>query len=150
MFGISKSILLTGVIVLIILCVSISLNKESSAASGECLLRDCTAAEKATELTKETIRQECIFVHVATEALVKKVVNVEYIDLDEIDSQRMINFVLKYHKTDLVADGVRLFFSPRFNTALAGFSFENCAVLQMPMDPDKIDKIVQGEYDEEE
>jgi DNA-binding transcriptional regulator YdaS (Cro superfamily) len=149
MFGISKSILLTGVIVLIILCISMSLNKESSAASGECLIRDCTAAEKATELTKEKIRQECIPTHVATEALVKKVVQVEHIDLDEIDSQRMINFVLKYHKTDLVADEVRLFFSPRFTTALAGFSFENCAVLQMPMDPDKIDKIVQGEYDEE-
>ena len=50
--------------------------------------------------------------------------------------QRMIKLVLKYHKTDLVADEVRLFFSPRFNTALAGFSFENCAVLQIPMDPD--------------
>ena len=150
MFGINKNILLTGVTVAFVLCIAICLRTESNAASGECLLRDCTAAEKATELTKQVIRQECIPVHIATEALVKKVVQVQHIDLDEIDSQRMINFVLKYHKTDLVSDSVRLFFSPRFTTALVGFSFENCAVLQMPMNPDKIDKIVQGGYDEEE
>ena len=40
-----------------------------------------------------------------------------------------------------------LYFSPRYETVLIGFAFENCAVLQMPILPDKLDKIVRGDIE---
>ena len=92
----------------------------------------------------ELIQQEetCQSVQSATEELTKKVKQIRYVDLDELDSQRMIKFVQKYYKPDLVADSTRLFFSPRHTTALIGFSFEDCAVFQMTMELDKINQIM--------
>ena len=102
------------------------------------------SAELIGSVGKDHIQQEkpCQSVLSATEELTKKVKQVRYIDLDELDSQRMIKFVQKYHKPDLVADSTRLFFSPRHTTALIGFSFEDCVVFQMVMDLDKINQIM--------
>ena len=102
------------------------------------------SAELIGSVGKDHIQQEkpCQSVLSATEELTKKVKQVRYIDLDELDSQRMIKFVQKYHKPDLVAVSTRLFFSPRHTTALIGFSFEDCVVFQMVMDLDKINQIM--------
>ena len=102
------------------------------------------SAELIGSVGKDHIQQEkpCQSVQSATEELTKKVKQIRYIDLDELDSQRMIKFVQKYHKPDLVADSTRLFFSPRHTTALIGFSFEDCVVFQMVMDLDKINQIM--------
>ena len=138
---------LTIFIVIIVIGIAISINNDADSASGECLLRECTAEEMLRERDKVTIRDSCIPLHTATEELERKVVQIQHVDLDEIDSQRMIKFVQKYHKPDLIADAVKIYFSPRYETALIGFSFENCAVLQMPMLPDKVDKIVRGDIE---
>ena len=102
------------------------------------------SAELIGSVGKDHIQQEkpCQSVQSATEELTKKVKQVRYIDLDELDSKRMIKFVQKYHKTDLIADSTRLFFSPRHTTALIGFSFGDCVVFQMIMDLDKINQIM--------
>ena len=127
-------------IVTIAVYFAIMVNSETKAASGECLIRDCSA-EKTTEPITQKV-ETCKSLQSATEELIEKVKQIQYIDLDEIDSQRMIKFVQKYHKTDLVADSTRLFFSPRHTTALIGFSFEDCVVFQMVMDLDKINQIM--------
>ena len=138
---------LTVVIIAIVIFVAISINKNAEAASGECLLRECTAEEMLRERDKVTIRETCIPVHLASQELERKVVQIQHAGLDEIDSQRVINFVTKYHKPNLIADDVMLYFSPRYETVLIGFAFENCAVLQMPILPDKLDKIVRGDIE---
>ena len=130
-------------IVTIAVYFAIMVNSETKAASGECLLRDCSA-EKTTEPITQKV-ETCKSLQSATEELIEKVKQIQYIDLDEIDSQRMIKFVQKYHKTDLVADSVRVFSSSRYATALVGFSFEDCAAFQMQMNPNKINQITRGE-----